>query len=161
MIDRAKLQHILEYARQQRHIGLHCKVPPEDMVEIVEMAMLHGKADGALTNEGTIPATQIKPVADLYGISVPGGRTTTYSTDAAEASDCRVMGWSVQEYVKLERYQAAMLQGADGNSPVIPDGWQLVPKQITLEMECALSRADSYEIGWRWALAAAPQQEVK
>ncbi len=48
-----------------------------------------------------------------------------------------------------------------GNSPVIPDGWQLVPKQITLEMECALSRADSYEIGWRWALAAAPQQEVK
>ncbi|EPK0694119.1 hypothetical protein QFZ02_004886, partial [Enterobacter hormaechei] len=27
----------------------------------------------------------------------------------------------VQEYVKLERYQAAMLQGADGNSPVIPD----------------------------------------
>lgn len=71
------------------------------------------QSDGALTNEGTIPATQIKPVADLYGISVPGGRTTTYSTDAAEASDCRVMGWSVQEYVKLERYQAAMLQGAD------------------------------------------------
>lgn len=55
---------------------------------------------------------------------------------------------------KLRR--AAMLQGADGNSPVIPDGWQLVPKKITLEMECALSRADSYEIGWRWALAAAP-----
>lgn len=53
MIDRAKLQHILEYARQQRRIGLHCKVPPEDMVEIVEMAMLHGKADGALTNEDT------------------------------------------------------------------------------------------------------------
>lgn len=48
-----------------------------------------------------------------------------------------------------------------GNSPVVPDDWQLVPKQITLEMECALSRADSYEIGWRWALAAAPQQEVK
>lgn len=42
MINRAKLQHILEYAKQQRHIGLHCKVPPEDMVEIVEMAMLRG-----------------------------------------------------------------------------------------------------------------------
>ena len=52
MIDRAKLQHILEYARQQRHIGQHCKVPPEDMVEIVEMAMLQGAA-GALTNEDT------------------------------------------------------------------------------------------------------------
>ncbi|EMM7402800.1 DUF551 domain-containing protein [Enterobacter hormaechei] len=42
MINRAKLQHILEYAKQQRHIGLHCKVPPEYMVEIVEMAMLQG-----------------------------------------------------------------------------------------------------------------------
>ncbi len=51
MINRAKLQHILEYAKQQRHIGLHCKVPPEDMVEIVEMAMLQG-ADG---NSPVIP----------------------------------------------------------------------------------------------------------
>lgn len=42
MINRTKLQHILEYAKQQRHIGLHCKVPPEDMVEIVEAAMLQG-----------------------------------------------------------------------------------------------------------------------
>lgn len=42
MINLAKLQHILEYAKQQRHIGLHCKVPPEDMVEIVEMAMIQG-----------------------------------------------------------------------------------------------------------------------
>lgn len=42
MINRAKLQHILEYAKQQRNIGLHCKVPPEDMVEIVEAAMLQG-----------------------------------------------------------------------------------------------------------------------
>jgi hypothetical protein len=53
----------------------------------------------------------IKPVADLYSIAVPGGRSTTYSTDAAEASDSKAMGWAVQEYVKLERYQDAMLQG--------------------------------------------------
>ena len=77
-------------------------------VEDCRAAMLQG-ADGTLTNEGTMPATKIKPVADLYSIAVPGGRSTTYSTDAAEASDCRVMGWTVQEYVKLERYQAAML----------------------------------------------------
>lgn len=65
----------------------------------------------------------IKPVADLYSIAVPGGRSTTYSTDAAEASDCKAMGWAVQEYVKLERYQDAMLQGADGtltNEGTIP-----------------------------------------
>lgn len=36
MINRDKLEHILEYARQQRHIGQSCKVPPEDMVEIME-----------------------------------------------------------------------------------------------------------------------------
>lgn len=36
MINRNKLEHILEYARQQRHIGQYCKVPPEDMVEIME-----------------------------------------------------------------------------------------------------------------------------
>ena len=57
--------------------------------------------------------TTIKPVADLYSIVAPGGRSATYSTDAVEASDCRVMGWAAQEYVTLERYQAAMLQGAE------------------------------------------------
>ncbi|WP_106708500.1 DUF551 domain-containing protein [Escherichia coli] len=46
-------------------------------------------------------------------------------------------------------------------APVVPDDWQLVPKKITLEMECALSKADSYEIGWLWALAAAPKYEVQ
>ncbi|MCX8322321.1 hypothetical protein OTG32_29645, partial [Escherichia coli] len=39
MIDRTKLEHILEYARQQKHIGQHCKIPPGDMVEIMEIAM--------------------------------------------------------------------------------------------------------------------------
>ena len=99
-----------------------------------------------------IPATQFKPVADLYGLTSPTGSETSFTFDAVEARDFIGGGWSCQEYVELERFQEAV----SGNSPVIPDGWQLVPKQITLEMECALSRADSYEIGWRWALAAAP-----
>lgn len=46
-------------------------------------------------------------------------------------------------------------------APAVPNDWQLVPKKITLEMECALSKADSYEIGWLWALAAAPKYEVQ
>ncbi len=89
----------------------------------MKLALASLEADGTLTGEGTITATQFKPVADLYEVTVPSGRSTTFTKYAAEASDCRVMGWSVQEYVKLERYQAAMLQGADGNSPVIPGGW--------------------------------------
>lgn len=36
MINRNKLEHILEYAKLQRYIGQSCKVPPEDMVEIME-----------------------------------------------------------------------------------------------------------------------------
>ncbi|MCX3172914.1 DUF551 domain-containing protein [Escherichia coli] len=114
-------------------------------------AILQG-ANGTLTNEGTITATQFKPVADLYGLTSPTGGETSFTFDAVEARDFIDGGWSCQEYVELERFQEAV----SGNSPVIPDGWQLVPKKITLEMECALSRADSYEIGWRWALAAAP-----
>lgn len=39
MINSTKLEHILEYARQQRRFGQHCKIPPGDMVEIVEIAM--------------------------------------------------------------------------------------------------------------------------
>lgn len=79
----------------------------------MKIALASLEADGALACEGTITATQFKPVADLYEVTVPSGRSTTFTKDAAEASDCRVMGWSVQEYVKLERYQAAMLQGAE------------------------------------------------
>lgn len=94
MINRAKLQHILEYAKQQRHIGMHCKVPPEDMVEIVEMAML---------------------------------------------------------------------QGADGKYPVIPDDWKLVPVDPTLEMVKAGANAASTGMlipgMYRVMLAAAPQQD--
>ncbi|HCT9684531.1 TPA: hypothetical protein OUC85_000212 [Escherichia coli] len=62
MINRTKLEHILEYARQQRRFGQHCKIPPGDMVEIVEIAMRNA-----------------------------------------------------------------------GNSPVIPDGWVMVPKRLTAE----------------------------
>ena len=44
MITREKMKHILEYAKQHRHVGLHCKVPPADMVEIVELAIQSGNS---------------------------------------------------------------------------------------------------------------------
>ncbi|MCK7031722.1 hypothetical protein [Enterobacter kobei] len=64
-------------------------------------------------------------------------------------------------------YRAAMLQGAAGNSPVIPDGWKLVPIDPTKDM----LRAGQSVVGF-WlntvhcyskmlaAAPAAPQQEV-
>ena len=61
--------------------------------------------------------------------------------------------------------RAAMLQGADGNSPVIPGGQALVPVEPTLEMIKAGANAASSGMlipgMYRAMLAAAPQQEVK
>ena len=81
-------------------------------------AMLQG-ADGTLTNEGTIPVTQFKPVADLYGLTSPSGGETSFTFDAVEARDFIDGGWSCQEYVELGRFQEAV----SGKSPVVPDGW--------------------------------------
>jgi hypothetical protein len=125
------------------------------------------------------------------------------------------MGWKVQEYVKLERYQSAMLQGkaeqpqnaqqnipenipslrdslaairnsgiaidADKifaerdflNSPVIPDGYVLVPVEPTEAMmlhksgcqhhawddqDCVMRQ--TRRLIWSHMIAAAPQQEA-
>lgn len=65
-----------------------------------------------------IPSTQFKPVADLYGLTSPNGGETSFTFDAVEARDFFHGGWSVQEYVELERLQEAV----SGKSPVIPDG---------------------------------------
>ncbi|ENY0879759.1 hypothetical protein ACFVFU_000831 [Enterobacter hormaechei] len=81
-------------------------------------------------------------------------------------------GGSLVEYVSELRERAAMLQGADRNSPVIPDGWKLVPVEPTPEMQSAAAgaiRFDTTPINKLWTgnavykamLAAAPQQEVK
>ncbi|HFI1135615.1 TPA: hypothetical protein ACGPGE_002893 [Enterobacter hormaechei] len=134
-----------------------------------------------------IPATQFKPVADLYGLTSPTGGEASFTFDAVEARDFIDGGWSCQEYVELGRFQEAMLQNGnspaqsdccpeqnyiapaqDGDSPVIPDGWKLVPIDPTKDM----LRAGQSVVGF-WlntvhcyskmlaAAPAAPQQEVK
>ncbi|HBM5220323.1 TPA: DUF551 domain-containing protein [Shigella sonnei] len=60
MINRTKLEHILEYARQQRHIGQHCKIPPGDMVDIVEMAMRKA-GNSPVTPDGWISCSDRMP----------------------------------------------------------------------------------------------------
>ncbi|WP_233609261.1 hypothetical protein [Citrobacter sp. FDAARGOS_156] len=115
--------------------------------------------DGTLINEGTIPATRFQTVADLYGITSPTGSETSFTFDAFEASSFAKVGWSVQEYVELERYQ----QAVTGNSTVTPDGWQLVPKEPTQAMNKAgwdaMNEHDAINPTYRAMLAAAPKQE--
>lgn len=103
-------------------------------------AMLQGAEQQ--NRQQNIPATQFKPVADLYGLTSPTGGETSFTFDAVEARDFIDGGWSCQEYVELGRFQEAMLQNGnspaqsdccpeqnyiapaqDGDSPVIPDGW--------------------------------------
>ncbi|MDM3357447.1 hypothetical protein [Citrobacter sp. Cb004] len=59
--------------------------------------------------------------------------------------------------------RAAMLQA--GNSPVTPDGWQLVPKEPTAAMNKAgwdaMNEHDAINPTYRAMLAAAPKQEVE
>ncbi|HBL8954535.1 TPA: hypothetical protein LTW92_001986 [Enterobacter cloacae] len=78
----------------------------------------------------------------------------------------RVGGGCAEWYnLALDDCRAAMLQGADGNSPVFPDGWKLVPVELTGAMTNAMTDAildDLHNVDvWRSVLAAAPQQEVK
>ncbi|EFO6898272.1 TPA: DUF551 domain-containing protein [Escherichia albertii] len=60
MINRTKLEHILEYAWQQRHLGQHCKIPPGDMVEIVEIAM-RKTGNSPVTSGGWISCSERMP----------------------------------------------------------------------------------------------------
>ncbi|ELD0485725.1 DUF551 domain-containing protein [Escherichia coli] len=60
MINRTKLEHILEYARQQRRFGQHCKIPPGDMVEIVEIAMCKAGTP-PVTPDGWISCSERMP----------------------------------------------------------------------------------------------------
>ncbi|EEW5986814.1 DUF551 domain-containing protein [Escherichia coli] len=60
MINRTKLEHILEYARQQRRFGQHCKIPPGDMVEIVEIAM-RKTGNSPVTPDGWISCSDRMP----------------------------------------------------------------------------------------------------
>ena len=57
--------------------------------------------------------------------------------------------------------RAAMLQA--GNSPVTPDGWQLVPKEPTAAMNkagwAAMNEHDAINPTYKAMLAAAPKQE--
>ena len=144
-----------------------------------------------------IPATQFKPVADLYGLTSPTGGETSFTFDAVEARDFIDGGWSCQEYVELGRYQEALTDHSEGdldmvrpvmfidgnllpgdaeklkaaieefnhsgeptimiagNSPVIPDGWVMVPEDPTHEMlEAGDEQFGTYDVYRRMIEAA-------
>lgn len=77
-------------------------------------AMLQSSQPVSQTYE--LPQTQFEQVADLYEMQFDDGRTCAFHTDGTKAAQWLLAcdGNKVQEYVRIERYQEAVI----GNSPV-------------------------------------------
>lgn len=83
-------------------------------------------------------------------VSVPAAMEMDDDFDSAFEHG-KAVGWNA--------CRAAMLQGADGNSPVIPDGWVLVPEEPTHEMlEAGDEQFGTYDV-YRRMIEAAPKLE--
>ncbi len=88
LIERDKLEHMLAYARQQKEAGaVACRVPPSDMVEIMErlLASLSGGPaqdmlnklavilHGSVTDIGLLPVTAQSLLARVNSSVIPDG----------------------------------------------------------------------------------------
>lgn len=127
-------------------------------------AMLQGSQP--VSNHDELSYAQVKAVADLYALCWQSGEVVTYTPDQEKATIWlnNYSGTCVQEYVKLERLQEAVA----ANSPVILDGWIMVPKTATPEISQAINKVGQHctcgncsQRLWDMLLAAAPQPEVK
>lgn len=101
-----------------------------------------------ITPPATVVPSAMTPI-------VEDGETIAYERNGERFSTIVGSTWNA--------CRSAMLQA--GNSPVTPDGWQLVPKEPTDEMNkagwAAMNEHDAINPTYRAMLAAAPKQEVK
>ncbi len=125
MINRTKLEHILEYARQQRHIGQHCKIPPEDMVEIVEIAMR--KAGNSPVTPGRLPGGfTIEDAKELHENLVCSHISQALSGEKMKKNDRDAdLRWIHGVIVQAAWFVKASLEqnALSGTPPVTPAGW--------------------------------------
>ena len=116
-----------------------------------------GRLFWSLTDESNKGQSDVMPVytAPPAPVSVP---------DAMEMDDDFDSAFEYGQAVGWNAYRAAMLQSFGNseqlNSPVIPDGWVLVPKEPTPDMLNAawVSHGIYHASAYRTMLAAAPQQ---
>ncbi|MGC0037226.1 hypothetical protein DJ547_07835 [Enterobacter hormaechei] len=121
-----------------------------------------GAKNNVSFDSGNAYADPLREVTPLYTappapVSVPAAMEMDDDFDSAFEHG-KAVGWNA--------CRAAMLQGADGNSPVIPDGWVMVPVEPTMEMLDEFDSiidhgAEDSKEAWSRLIAAAPQQEVK
>ncbi|HAS0886368.1 TPA: hypothetical protein I3301_002162 [Enterobacter cloacae subsp. cloacae] len=133
---------------------------------------VYGSAE-ACPSEGDIFNIEVMPLYTVppAPVSVPAAMEMDDDFDSAFEHG-KAVGWNA--------YRAAMLQSFGNseqlNSPVIPDGWVMVPRMLTPRMITKLQQnteigsyiaanwAGAYDLFqkfWDEAIAAAPQQESK
>ncbi|EIP0480974.1 hypothetical protein AAIO74_09455 [Escherichia coli] len=144
----------------------------------------YAMADAVKVIDGAIAAFDAEPVAYIF--KHPAGRLFWALTDEGNKEQSDVMPvyaaprpaplmpdeMAISDDMNL--YQKSFAQGHNacraamlqaGNSPVIQDGWQLVPKEPTEAMNkagwAAMNEHDAINPTYRAMLAAAPQQDVK
>ncbi|GCF98762.1 DUF551 domain-containing protein [Escherichia coli] len=125
MINRTKLEHILEYARLQKCIGQLCKIPPGDMVEIVEMAMR--KAGNSPVTPARLPGGfTIEDAKELHEDLVRSHISQALSCERMKKNDRDAdLRWIHGVIVQAAWFVKASLEqnALTGNSPVTPAGW--------------------------------------
>ncbi|MBE4922877.1 hypothetical protein [Enterobacter cloacae complex sp. I1M] len=116
---------------------------------------VYGSAE-ACPSEGDIFNIEAMPLytAPPAPVSVPDAMEMDDDFDSAFEHG-KAVGWNA--------YRAAMLQSLGNseqlNSPVIPDGWVLVPEEPTHEMlEAGDEQFGTYDV-YRRMIAASPQQK--
>lgn len=135
--------------------GVHYSVNYANGWNQCRAAMLHGAEP--VSNRDELPLDYLQGQKD--GLE--------WAAQLAEANHPHTGDWLYDDPIELAKAirKGPDMPEADGNSLVIPDGWKLVPVELTGAMTNAMTDAildDLHNVDvWRSVLAAAPQQEVK
>lgn len=141
-----------------------------EMDDDFDSAFEHGKAVGwnayrAAMLQGAEPASNCDELPLDYLQGHKDG--LEWAAQLAKANHPETGDWLYDDPIELSK---AIRKGpdmplSDGNSPVTPDGWQLVPKEPTAAMNKAgwdaMNEHNAINPTYRAMLAAAPKQEVK
>lgn len=169
------------YAAQLREVTPLYTAPPAPVsvpaaMEIdddFDSAFEHGKAVG--WNAYRAAMLQAEPVSnsDELPLDYLQGHKDglEWAAQLAEANHPQTGNWLYDDQIELAR---AIRKGPDmptvqgGNSPVIPDGWVMVPVELTPDMRAAWDSApytddddNDMQAAYRAMIAVAPQWKVK
>ena len=168
------------YRDSSTHIAVYTATPaPVSVPAAMEIdddfdsAFEHGKAVG--WNAYRAAMLQAEPVSnsDELPLDYLQGHKDglEWAAQLAEANHPQTGDWLYDDPIDLAR---AIRKGPDmptvqgGNSPVIPDGWVMVPVELTPDMRAAWDSApytddddNDMQAAYRAMIAAAPQWKVK